>query len=71
MSETPTMVGDKPLILLTGATGYVGGRLLQALQQAGHHVRCLVRRPAFLSARVAPTCNFPAEVALLLTLSVA
>jgi uncharacterized protein YbjT (DUF2867 family) len=49
------MVGDKPLILLTGATGYVGGRLLKALQQAGHHVRCLVRRPAFLSARVAPT----------------
>ena len=49
------MVGDKPLILLTGATGYVGGRLLKALQQAGHHVRCLARRPAFLSARVAPT----------------
>ena len=42
-----------PLILLTGATGYVGGRLLKALEQAGHHVRCLARRPEFLSGRVA------------------
>jgi uncharacterized protein YbjT (DUF2867 family) len=32
-------------ILLTGATGYVGGRLLQALVRQGRHVRCLVRRP--------------------------
>ena len=43
----------KPLILLTGATGYVGGRLLKALEQAGHRVRCLARRPEFLSGRVA------------------
>jgi len=35
----------KPLILLTGATGYVGGRLLEVLVAAGHRVRCLVRRP--------------------------
>ena len=55
MSDASTMVRGKPLILLTGATGYVGGRLLKALEQAGHHVRCLARRPAFLRARVAPT----------------
>jgi len=30
-------------ILLTGATGYVGGELLPALLAAGHRVRCLVR----------------------------
>ncbi|WP_158276839.1 NAD(P)H-binding protein [Paraconexibacter algicola] len=30
-------------ILLTGATGYVGGQLLPVLLEAGHHVRCLVR----------------------------
>jgi uncharacterized protein YbjT (DUF2867 family) len=30
-------------ILLTGATGYVGGRLLPELLDAGHDVRCLVR----------------------------
>jgi len=38
----------KPLILLTGATGYVGGQLLEALVAAGHRVRCLVRRPEAL-----------------------
>jgi uncharacterized protein YbjT (DUF2867 family) len=32
-------------ILLTGATGYVGGRLLGPLLDAGHDVRCLVRNP--------------------------
>jgi uncharacterized protein YbjT (DUF2867 family) len=47
------MACGKPSILLTGATGYVGGRLLKALEQAGHHVRCLARRPEILSARAA------------------
>ena len=42
-------------ILLTGATGYVGGRLLRLLQNAGHRVRCLTRRPGALSGAVAPT----------------
>jgi uncharacterized protein YbjT (DUF2867 family) len=55
MSDASTMVRGKPLILLTGATGYVGGRLLKALEQAGHHVRCLARRPEFLRARVGHT----------------
>lgn len=37
--------GIKPeKILLTGATGYVGGRLLPLLLQRGYHVRCLTRR---------------------------
>ena len=43
-----------PLILLTGATGYVGGRLLSGLEAAGLHVRCLTRRPDALAGRVAP-----------------
>lgn len=30
-------------VLLTGATGYVGGSLLPELLKAGHEVRCLVR----------------------------
>lgn len=44
----------KPKILLTGATGYVGGRLLRALERAGYPVRCLARRPQFLASRAAP-----------------
>jgi uncharacterized protein YbjT (DUF2867 family) len=41
-------------ILLTGATGYVGGRLLKVLEARGHEVRCLARQPANLAARVGP-----------------
>ncbi len=51
---------SRPLILLTGATGYVGGRLLQELQKAGHRVRCLARRPEFLRSRVSPTTEIVA-----------
>lgn len=51
-------MNDKPLILLTGATGYIGGRLLRALEGGGHRVRCLARRPDFLLPRV----NSPTEV---------
>jgi uncharacterized protein YbjT (DUF2867 family) len=32
-------------IVLTGATGYVGGQLLPRLLAAGHDVRCVVRSP--------------------------
>jgi uncharacterized protein YbjT (DUF2867 family) len=38
-------------ILLTGATGYVGGRLLRKLEESGRPVRCIVRRPEALSGR--------------------
>ena len=45
---------DLKTVLLTGATGYVGGRLLRSLQAAGHHrVRCLTRRPQVLADRPA------------------
>jgi uncharacterized protein YbjT (DUF2867 family) len=40
------------MILLTGATGYIGGRLLKSLQKAGFRVRCLARRPEYLRERV-------------------
>ncbi len=43
------------LILLTGATGYVGGRLLSLLQQRGLHVRCVTRRPEALGDRINAT----------------
>jgi len=39
------------LILVTGATGYVGGRLVPRLLEAGYRVRVLVRDPARLKGR--------------------
>jgi len=44
----------KRLILLTGATGYIGGRLLPALENRGERIRCLARRPAHLVGRTGP-----------------
>ena len=40
--------------LLTGATGYIGGRLLRRLERNGSAVRCLCRNPEPLSWRIAP-----------------
>lgn len=39
-------------VLVLGATGYVGGRLVPELVAAGHRVRCAVRTPAKLDGRV-------------------
>ena len=39
--------------LLTGATGYIGGRLLRRLEREGWAVRCLCRNPEALAGRVA------------------
>jgi uncharacterized protein YbjT (DUF2867 family) len=39
-------------ILLTGASGYVGGRLLSRLEASGRALRCLTRRPDLLRDRV-------------------
>ncbi len=38
----------KRLILVTGASGYIGGRLIPLLLDRGYRVRCLVREPASL-----------------------
>ncbi len=39
-------------VLLTGATGYVGGRLLRVLESRGYCVRCMARNPQRLASRV-------------------
>jgi uncharacterized protein YbjT (DUF2867 family)/tryptophan-rich sensory protein len=43
--------GDR-LVLLTGSTGYVGGRLLKQLESLRVPLRCLARRPEYLRERV-------------------
>lgn len=39
-------------LLLTGATGYIGGRLLRRLGETEHFVRCMARNPDHLSGRL-------------------
>ncbi|WP_040698691.1 SDR family oxidoreductase [Nocardiopsis kunsanensis] len=42
--NTHEQVRERP-VLVTGATGYIGGRLVPQLLEAGHRVRCLARSP--------------------------
>ncbi|MDQ6834462.1 MAG: NAD(P)H-binding protein, partial [Chloroflexota bacterium] len=48
-----TSAADAPrrLVLLTGASGYIGGRLLRALHERGERIRALARQPDDLRAR--------------------
>lgn len=48
---------QEPLVLLTGATGYVGGRLLGRLHQRSFALRCLTRHPERLKSRVEPSVD--------------
>lgn len=43
------------VILLTGATGYIGGRLLRRFEGGGRAVRCLARHPERLGCRAPNT----------------
>jgi uncharacterized protein YbjT (DUF2867 family) len=44
-------MSNNKLILVTGTTGYIGGRLVPRLLDAGYAVRCVVRDPARLQGR--------------------
>ena len=44
------MVAAGSRVLVTGASGYIGGRLVGELIDAGYQVRCLARTPAKLDA---------------------
>lgn len=46
---TDTVVAPNSLVLVTGATGYIGGRLVPVLLASGYRVRALVRTPAKLA----------------------
>lgn len=48
------MADENNKILLTGATGYIGGLLRRRLEAESHQVRCLARRPEVLEPLVAP-----------------
>jgi uncharacterized protein YbjT (DUF2867 family) len=46
------MADDRQTVLLTGASGYIGGRLLERLSATGRPLRCLTRQPALLRSHV-------------------
>lgn len=61
MSPTAPNMSDAPrppVVLLTGATGYVGGRLLRLLEKEPLTLRCLARRPE----KLRPLVGTAAEV---------
>src|ERR1700693_5457853 len=45
---------NRPLILLTGGSGYVGGRLIPLLERRAVRLRCLARSPEKMRSRVQP-----------------
>jgi uncharacterized protein YbjT (DUF2867 family) len=50
-------------ILVAGATGYIGRRLVPGLLATGHHVRALVRDPARAAGQLPPACTLvPGDV---------
>lgn len=49
--RSPATADPSRRVLVTGATGYVGGRLVPALLARGFAVRCLVREPRKLADR--------------------
>jgi uncharacterized protein YbjT (DUF2867 family)/uncharacterized protein YndB with AHSA1/START domain len=51
MSTPPAAPPSALPVLVTGATGYIGGRLVPWLLAAGWRVRCAVRAPEKLAAR--------------------
>ena len=42
-------------ILLTGVTGYIGGRLLKELETMDISLRCMARNPEYVAERVSPS----------------
>jgi len=46
-----TAAAERGTILVTGVTGYIGGRLVPRLLAAGYRVRCMVRDPSRLEGR--------------------
>lgn len=48
---TLTGIGQDRLVLVTGATGYIGGRLVPRLIEHGYRVRCMVRDATRLQGR--------------------
>lgn len=51
-------------ILVTGATGYIGGRLIPLLLKSGYQVRCMAREPRRLADRWTGLVQYPGQLEL-------
>ena len=51
----PKTQPEKNKLLLTGATGYIGGRLLRKLESMDVPLRCMARNPEYLIGKVRNT----------------
>ena len=54
-TASPAAIPGTSLILLTGASGYIGGRLLPSLENQGYRLRCVARHPEILKQKVSPS----------------
>lgn len=52
MSRLADTTSKKPVVLITGASGYVGGRLVGRIDRRHYQIRCLARRPDFVRDRL-------------------
>ncbi len=57
MTEHAEIRGGRPTVLISGASGYIGGRLLARLEQSAYRIRCLSRHPEYLQSRLGPTAE--------------
>ena len=47
----------KKRVLITGATGYIGSRVLKKLENSDYELYCLARKPEYLTPRVSEKVN--------------
>jgi uncharacterized protein YbjT (DUF2867 family) len=55
LATSTAAIPETSRILLTGATGYIGGHLLRSLEKQGYRLRCLARRPQALQQKASPS----------------
>ena len=56
MQQVEPLRTDLPIVLLTGASGYVGGRMIPLLERQPVMLRCLARNPDKLRPRNGSAC---------------